>query len=78
MKAGIRSLLRSEIMRMHHTGIKEGFASTLDREIMQRNYDAYHDLGGNGVATKLYDEYRELPTVDDPKEQARLRREAYR
>lgn len=77
MKAGIRSLLRSEIMRMHHQGVKEGFASTLDKEIIQRNYDAYHGLDGNGVATKLYDEYMELPTVDDPREQARLRKEAH-
>lgn len=72
MKNGIRSLLRTEIMRVHHQGVRDGFASTLDKEIMQRNYDAYHGLDGNGVATKLYEEFMALPTVDDPEEQKRL------
>lgn len=77
LKAGIRSLLRSEIMRMHHQGVRENFASTLDKEIMSRNYNSYHNLGGNDVGTQLYEEFMSLSTVDDPKEQSKLRKVAY-
>jgi hypothetical protein len=59
---GVRALLRSEIMRTHHQAVADGFAATMDKEVMQRSYDAYHALGGNGIATNLYKEMLELPT----------------
>lgn len=65
MRNGMRSLLRGEIMRTHHSAMRDGYVTTVDREVMERNYIAYHDLGGNGVATKLYDEFMGLPTKED-------------
>lgn len=59
---GVRALLRSELMRTHHQAMRDGFASTTDKEVMQRTYDAYHRLNGNGIATSLYREMMELPT----------------
>ena len=64
-KSALRSLLRSELMRTHHHAMREGHASTLDKEIMERTYMSYHDLGGNGIATTLHDEMMALPTIDD-------------
>lgn len=65
MKQGIRSLLRGEIVRMHHDGMREGGASTSDKDVMQRTYDSYHVLGGNGVATRYFDEFMALPAKED-------------
>lgn len=64
-KSALRALLRSELMRTHHHAVRDGHASTLDKEIMERTYRCYHNLGGNGIATTLYDEMMELPTMDD-------------
>ena len=61
---GVRALLRSEIMRTHHQAMRNGFAGTVDKEVLQRSYDAYHALGGNGIATALYEEMMALPTKD--------------
>lgn len=64
MKQGMRSLLRGEIVRMHHEGAREGRATTSDKDVMQRTYDSYHALGGNGVATRYFDEFMELPAME--------------
>lgn len=61
---GVRALLRSELMSTHHRAMVDGGVTTTDREVMERTYSAYHALGGNGVATRLYDEFMGLPTVD--------------
>lgn len=63
-KSALRSLLRSELMRTHHQAVRDGHASTLDKEVMERTYLSYHRLGGNGIATNLYDEMMALPTRD--------------
>ena len=64
-KSALRSLLRSELMRTHHHAMRDGHASTVDKEIMERTYRSYHNLGGNGIATTLHDEMMALPTIDD-------------
>lgn len=65
LKQGVRALLRSDLMHTHHAAIRDGFCSTTDKEIMERTYRAYHALGGNGVATNLYEEFMRLPTRED-------------
>jgi hypothetical protein len=62
--AGVRSLLRSAIVELHHKCVGQGWASTAQKEVLQRDYDAYRGLNGNGVAVSLYDEVMELPTKD--------------
>ena len=64
VKSALRALLRSEIMRTHHQAVRDGHASTVDKEIMERTYQSYHQLGGNGIATNLHDEMMALPTKD--------------
>lgn len=63
-KSAIRALLRSELMRTHHQAMRDGSASTLDKEVMEHTYQSYHMLGGNGIATNFHDEMMALPTRD--------------
>lgn len=65
VRSALRALLRSELMRTHHQAVRVGHASTLDKEVMERTYQSYHSLGGNGIATNLYDEMMALPTMDE-------------
>ncbi|WP_298625748.1 hypothetical protein [uncultured Senegalimassilia sp.] len=64
VKSALRALLRSELMRTHHHAVRDGYAATVDKEVMDRTYKSYHHLGGNGIATNLYDEMMALPTND--------------
>lgn len=64
-KLALRALLRSELMRTHHQAVRDGRASTMDKEVMERTYRSYHSLGGNGIATNLHDEMMALPTRDE-------------
>lgn len=64
-KSALRALLRSELMRTHHQAVRDGHASTLDKEVMERTYQSYHRLGGNAIATNLHDEMMALPTRDE-------------
>lgn len=65
VKLALRALLRSELMRTHHQAVRDGYASTVDKEVMERTYQSYHRLGGNGIATNLHDEMMSLPTRDE-------------
>ena len=64
VKSALRALLRSELMRTHHQAVRDGYASTVEKEVMERTYKSYHKLGGNGIATNLHDEMMALPTKD--------------
>lgn len=65
VRSALRALLRSELMRTHHQAVREGCATTVDKEVMERTYQSYHRLGGNGIATNLHDEMMALPTMDE-------------
>lgn len=65
VKSALRALLRSELMRTHHQAVRDGYASTVDKEVMERTYQSYHRLGGNGIATSLHSEMMALPTKDN-------------
>lgn len=65
LKQGVRALLRSELMRTHHEAMRQGWCTTTDKEVMERMYQDYHALGGNGIATTLHDEMMRLPTRDE-------------
>ena len=64
-RSALRALLRSELMRTHHHAVRDGCASTVDKEVMERTYRSYRNLGGNGIATNLHDEMMALPTRDE-------------
>jgi len=63
---GVRSLLRNELVKTHKECVVKNAGCTLvDKEVTERNYRAYHALGGNGTGTALYDEIMSLPIIDE-------------
>lgn len=64
IEAGLRTLLRAELREYHHRFCDLHEPLTVDlAEEVERVYIAYHDLGGNGTGTKLYEEIMALPTI---------------
>lgn len=61
LEAGVQCLLRAEIIRSHEKYTERGKCPIYAREALTRAYKAYHALGGNDVATELYNDLMELP-----------------
>lgn len=58
---GVQCLLRAEIIRAHDKYTKQSYCPIYAKENLTRAYAAYHALGGNDVATNLYEQVMELP-----------------
>ena len=58
---GLQCLLRAEIIRVNEKYMPKKYCPVYVKESYKRAYDAYHQLGGNDVATRLYNEVMELP-----------------
>ena len=58
---GIQCLLRAEIIRQHEKYKKRGYCPIYAKEALRKEYTAYHELGGNDVASRLFEEVMELP-----------------
>lgn len=58
---GLQCLLRAEIVRQNEKWTKAEYCPVYAKEALEREYKAYHALGGNDVATALYEEVMELP-----------------
>ena len=58
---GTQCLLRAEIIRSHEKYIDRGYCPVYAKESLTREYQAYHNLGGNDVATALYEQLMTLP-----------------
>lgn len=63
MQIGMRCLLRKEIVDAYDRFIVEGKPISVERkrEVIEA-YEAYHDLGGNGVITEMYEEIKDKDT----------------
>lgn len=57
---GTMLLLRSQLIKYHDKYMCSGEIPTYAFENFCEMYDAYHNLGGNGMVTKLNDEIHEL------------------
>lgn len=51
---GVQSLLRESIVSNYNKYTDKGFCPIYAKESMKKVYAAYHNLGGNDVATELY------------------------
>lgn len=58
---GTQCLLRAEIIRQHEKYMDRGFCPVYAKESLTKEYQAYHNLGGNDVATALYEQLMDLP-----------------
>ena len=64
---GVQCLLRADIIRSAEKYHDKGFCPIYARESLTREYNSYHNLGGNDVATELFHRTISLPT--DPEKE---------
>ena len=64
---GVTSLLRENIVQNYNKYQDREYCPIYAKESMKKVYEAYHNLGGNDVATKLYNTLLEMP--EEPKEE---------
>lgn len=58
---GVQSLLRESIVTSYNRYSEKGFCPIYAKESMKKVYKAYHNLGGNDVATELYSKVLKMP-----------------
>jgi hypothetical protein len=64
MELGIQSLLRLSIMQLHDKCRTNGRKRTYhEAQAMERMYEAYHNLGGNGMATEIFEDFKTFELV---------------
>lgn len=61
LENGVQCLLRAEIIKAHDKYTEKGYCPIQMKEALSKEYQAYHNLGGNDVATNLYREIIKLP-----------------
>lgn len=62
LKKGTQSLLRADIIRSYEKYKEKGYCPIYARDALEQEYEAYHNLGGNGTITDLWERIKELPT----------------
>ena len=60
LQDGVQSLLRNQLIEYHDKYMKLGSIPSYAYENFMEMYEAYHELGGNGMITKMYEEIQEL------------------
>lgn len=61
LEKGVQCLLRAELMRLHETYTNARNCSVYERESYLKMYNAYHELGGNDIVTRMKGEIMDLP-----------------
>lgn len=61
---GIQAILRDRIIQAYNHYHDQGYCPIYARENIENMYNQYHNLGGNGTITDLYNELRKLPTEE--------------
>lgn len=62
---GVESLLRESIVNNYNKYSDKGFCPIYAKESIKKVYAAYHNLGGNDVATELYQKILRMEENDD-------------
>ena len=65
---GVQSLLRESIVSNYNKYHDKGFCPIYAKESMKKVYEAYHNLGGNDVATSLYRKILDMKEELTPEE----------
>lgn len=61
---GTMLILRVQLIEYHEEWTARGYVTKHGIENFLEMYDAYHELGGNGMVTQLLKEVKELPIKD--------------
>lgn len=59
---GVQALLRDRIIQAYNHYMEKQYCPIYGLENVEKLYEQYHALGGNGAVTKLLKDIRELPT----------------
>ena len=62
--AGVQSLLRESIVSNYNKYSDKGACPIYAKESIKKVYESYHNLGGNDVATELYNKILRMPEED--------------
>lgn len=62
LRQGMRAILRDRIIQAYNHYLDKGYCPIYARENITNMYKAYHDLGGNGTITELYNKLMDMPT----------------
>ena len=68
LEVGVQCLLRAYIIDAHDKYKHKEYCPIYAREALTMAYSAYHNLGGNDVATDLYEDTLKLPTTPPSEE----------
>ena len=60
LESGVQALLRGELIRSYEKYHEQGYITVHGLEAVNKAYDAYHELGGNGTITSLMEDMRQL------------------
>lgn len=66
---GTCALLRDRLVQAYYHYFERGWITLHGLESVEKMYEEYHNLGGNGTVTKLMEDLRELPVMDNPPEE---------
>lgn len=62
---GVQSLLRESIVTNYNRYSERGYCPIYAKESLKKVYSAYHNLGGNDVATELYNKVLKMPEAKE-------------
>lgn len=65
LKNGVLAILRDRIIQADMRFTERGMAMLSQKENVQMMYEAYHNLGGNGVVTRSYEHVMNLPIAQE-------------
>ena len=63
--AGVQALLRESIVSNYNRYSERGACPIYAKESLKKVYASYHDLGGNDVATQLYNKILAMPEREE-------------
>jgi hypothetical protein len=63
LENGICSLLRAEMIRSGEKYLEKGWCAIYAKDAFDKEYKAYHELGGNGTMTEMHEQVMNLPTT---------------
>lgn len=69
---GVKSLLRESIVQNYNKYLDRACCPIYAKESVKKVYESYHNLGGNDVATKLYQKLLEMPEERESEESEEL------
>lgn len=67
---GVQSLLRESLVENYNKYSDRGYCPIYAKESIKKVYTAYHNLGGNDVATGLYHKLLAMPEEKEREERA--------